>query len=292
MDPLVTSALIGGGTSLLGGAMSALTGGKSASDQAYDNMKMQRVFAKNGVRWKVADAKKAGVHPLAALGANTVSYIPQSVGDTRGSDYGITQAGQNIARAVSAKQTAPERALEQAQIRLLNAQAQNLETKNLPIPAMPDNPLNYTTQTSQGSEYDQFPDHASSSMGMGPKIAPFHKWTITQDGVLPRVFSKATEEALENDLPAKLKYYGRFAADSIWHAGMGIADMLRKTKNDKYWQYVENLKPNLPGLDRKDIGWNPFTQTYYILPQKLNKYRAIRNNPKLLNIPRTLKKSH
>lgn len=40
---------------------------------------LQREFAQNGIRWRVDDAKAAGLHPLAALGASGSSYSPTSV---------------------------------------------------------------------------------------------------------------------------------------------------------------------------------------------------------------------
>lgn len=43
---------------------------------AEEQIKLQREFAQNGIQWRVADAKKAGIHPLYALGANTATYTP------------------------------------------------------------------------------------------------------------------------------------------------------------------------------------------------------------------------
>jgi len=70
---------------------SALLGNSAASKQA----KLQKQFAKNAIQWKVADAEKAGIHPLYALGANTVSYSPVSVGTP---DLGAM--GQDIGQAI------------------------------------------------------------------------------------------------------------------------------------------------------------------------------------------------
>lgn len=78
-----------------------------SQSNAKRNIKMQREFAQHGVRWKVDDAKKAGVHPLAALGAQTHSFSPVSVG----SDFGtsLANAGQDISRAMNATRTGEER---------------------------------------------------------------------------------------------------------------------------------------------------------------------------------------
>lgn len=55
--------------------------------QALANQQEQRTFAKNAIQWKVADAKKAGVHPLYALGAPTMSFSPVSLGSLPSSDF-------------------------------------------------------------------------------------------------------------------------------------------------------------------------------------------------------------
>lgn len=97
-------ALIGAGASLLGGIM----GNKSQEKANKANADAQREFAQNGVRWKVEDAKAAGVHPVYALGAPTHSFAPSYVGDSSLSS-GISQAGQDIGRAVTSTMTQPER---------------------------------------------------------------------------------------------------------------------------------------------------------------------------------------
>lgn len=53
---------------------------KFAEKMWAKNADLQKTFAKMGVQWRVNDAKKAGIHPLAALGAQTFSGSPISVG--------------------------------------------------------------------------------------------------------------------------------------------------------------------------------------------------------------------
>lgn len=85
---------------MLGGLLSAaasIAGGLMQRQGQKDNVKLQKEFAQSGIQWKVEDAKKAGIHPLYALGAQTNSFAPQSVGD-----MGISAAGQDIGRAITA----------------------------------------------------------------------------------------------------------------------------------------------------------------------------------------------
>lgn len=122
-----------GGGNIIGsaiGAVGSLLGGSgpdygALAAQQYAN---QKEFAQNGVRWKVADAQAAGIHPLAALGAQTFSYSPVMAGDAADNRVGdaLRQMGQGISRAAEAKQLADERALNaqlvQANIRKVNAE--------------------------------------------------------------------------------------------------------------------------------------------------------------------------
>jgi len=99
---------------LIGGLISAASsflGGQSAQrsqeKMAAENIALQKQFAQEGIRWKVADAKAAGIHPLYALGANTTSFSPVSIGSPGGA--GIAAAGQDIGRAVNAMRTPDEK---------------------------------------------------------------------------------------------------------------------------------------------------------------------------------------
>lgn len=74
--------LIGGafGMPMVGAAVGGLLDSqrdKNASDRAGGaNADLQREFAQHGIRWRVADARAAGLHPLAALGATGASASP------------------------------------------------------------------------------------------------------------------------------------------------------------------------------------------------------------------------
>lgn len=102
--------LIGAGTQILGGLLgnkAAKQSQRAAEAQAQKQYEQQKEFAQSGIQWKVQDAEKAGIHPLYALGANTVSYSPSSVGGG-GTDFDfIGKAGQNIGRAIDATRSNP-----------------------------------------------------------------------------------------------------------------------------------------------------------------------------------------
>lgn len=95
---------------------------KKASTQSYD---YQKEFARHGIRWKVEDAKAAGLHPLAALGANTLSFNPSQIGDS--SDI-WSNMGQNLQYALSRMKTKEEKA---AQLLKLKQEQKVLENMGL-----------------------------------------------------------------------------------------------------------------------------------------------------------------
>lgn len=87
--------LISAGTKLIGGVI----GQNDQAKQMARNRKLQKEFAQRGIQWKVADAKAAGLHPLAALGAQTMSPSLQVGGSPLGES--LASMGQDIGRAVA-----------------------------------------------------------------------------------------------------------------------------------------------------------------------------------------------
>lgn len=98
---------------------------------AEQNMAQQREFAQQGIRWKVADAQAAGLHPLAALGAQVSSYSPVSVGDLSMPKTDFGGMGQDIGRAIDAGSTQAERSDRMGAAIARTAQVFSLEKMNL-----------------------------------------------------------------------------------------------------------------------------------------------------------------
>lgn len=109
-----------GGLGQLAGGLSGLFGGSNnnaALNASRINADQDRAFqmaaATQGIRWKVADAKAAGIHPLFALGAPTFSPSPTSLlsDSGGGSDVGrsLSMMGQGVERALMAAAPQNER---------------------------------------------------------------------------------------------------------------------------------------------------------------------------------------
>jgi len=109
------------GADVLGSAL-----GYSSANKAN---RLQKQMAQNSIRWRVEDAKAAGIHPLYALGAPVMNSSPM-VADFSG----LSNAGQNIMRAVEAARDSKERAIArnaQAAQTAVQQQADKLQLENM-----------------------------------------------------------------------------------------------------------------------------------------------------------------
>lgn len=85
------------------GAISSLASGimqDSSNDaQSQQDYERQKEFAQNQIQWRVADAKKAGINPLVAIGGSSASYSPTFT--SGGLADSIASAGSSIQQGFS-----------------------------------------------------------------------------------------------------------------------------------------------------------------------------------------------
>lgn len=96
----------------------------AAKDAGYANADLQREFAQNSISWKIDDAARRGIHPLAALGVQPYSASPAFMA---GSSPSLPSMGQNIGNAVQRTLDRNQRAQSSAMdaLQLENASLQN-----------------------------------------------------------------------------------------------------------------------------------------------------------------------
>lgn len=143
-------AVIAAGAALAGGAIA----NRNARKQQARNEALQREFAQQGIRWKVADAKAAGLHPLYAIGASGASFSPTTYNDAMGP--AVAQAGQAAAQGVqqySLKKLAAEKhassmKVDEAMANYYNAKAQ--EAMREPAANTAGAPLMWNDMTDSG----------------------------------------------------------------------------------------------------------------------------------------------
>lgn len=112
------------GGEILGG----IFGGSGEAKAAKAELAFARELNQNRVQWTVEDAKKAGIHPLAALGASSLGgfAMPQFVsGPGLGDSIGAGLSA--IGRGVSSVYEQDEDALEREQDRRLQRELQDRE---------------------------------------------------------------------------------------------------------------------------------------------------------------------
>lgn len=139
---MVDIASIAAGASAFGdiasgiGAISGLFGGGgglSPRKAAALQYEYQARILQNQLQWRVQDAKAAGIHPLYAIGAPTVSFSPSVVGgeDPSFSDR-LQNMGAGVSRAAAAFKSSPERALttKMAALQVENQELQNTRLKS------------------------------------------------------------------------------------------------------------------------------------------------------------------
>lgn len=189
-----------------------------AREAAANNIAMQKEFAQHGIRWKVEDAKAAGIHPMYALGAQGASFSPVTTNllpEESGLGEAAAKMGQNITRAVNATSTQFERQSNQLQLESLNldnqikaAQLQNLKQVGPPMAGsdnfMPgqgnsglvvDKPLERTVSA---------PGRPAQEAGWRPDVA----YSRTDTGMTP-VVPQSLSESLEDDIIGKAMWRWR-----------------------------------------------------------------------------------
>lgn len=224
-------ALISAGANILGGILgksSSDAANAAARDMAAQNIALQREFAQNGIQWRVEDAKKAGIHPIYALGSGGASFSPVSANFSADTSLpnALAAAGQDIGRAVDSTRTAADRtsarvattlALEKAGLEndLLRAEiaSKTGRLRQVTQPAMPAavDPYLIPGQAQSGlvqgkpMEATRAPSNAPHSEG---GAIPDVGWSRTSTGWSP-VPSADVKQRIEDNLPQELAHAWR-----------------------------------------------------------------------------------
>lgn len=255
INPILGGAAIGAIGNLIGGFMGQ-DSARSANQQnaiiAQRNLEQQERFAKSGIQWRVADAKKAGISPLAALGAAGASYQP--VGGYVEPDNSIGNAlsntGQDISRAVAATETEFSRRL--GQLNLSNAEL-DLEGKMIDNqirlsqlrkmtsvgPAFPSASDNFIPgQGNSGLVIDEPLKRTVSAPGRPAQEAgwrPDVSYSRTDTGLTPMV-PTSLSESLEDDIIGKMMWRWRNQMlPNVSGQGKPPLSMLPKGYSDWDW---------------------------------------------------------
>lgn len=245
--------LISAGSSLIGGIL----GNQQANKQA----KLQKEFAQSGIQWKVEDAKKAGIHPLAALGAQTTSYAPVSVGGPSIAS-GLANAGQDIARGIDATRSATARVdaytktIQDLNVRrmgleneLLGSQIAKLNTTG-PKPPFPDGSDRFLIEGQGNSPVVK--DTALKRIGPDP-VQPSTEPGAIVDMGFSRTAGGGWAPTFSKD------YQERSEEDTIGELAWNMRNRLAPTLHSRYYN-----PPNVPLRPDQYWYYHPIQQEYRI----------------------------
>lgn len=124
MDPIVAASLISAGSNIVGGLLgssSARSASKAATKEAARQFNLQREDNANATQIRVADALKAGINPLAALG------ISQNVSPTVHAGGGYDNSGEIMANSIAGAGSAIGKAMADKAADDMNYDSQSKE---------------------------------------------------------------------------------------------------------------------------------------------------------------------
>lgn len=211
----------------IGALAGSVASGLFGRSQQKANLKAQKEFAQHGIRWKVEDAKAAGLHPLAALGAQTHSFAPSIVGDN------FASTGQALGRAIESTRTHGERQEAGGRLNELAVERAGLENQILRqqlinsqkatvgqaggTPATPAMGQAYNGADGQGDaakliKQEPFEQPMTNRVGTAPGTIYDLTWSRAPDGKYHPMPSKAVKELMEDNpipqLAHSLRTYG------------------------------------------------------------------------------------
>lgn len=242
-----------------------------ANQMWQQNYLAQKEFAQNGIRWRVDDAKAAGLHPLFALGATGASYSPVNTSsyyenESGGLGNALSNMGQDISRAQQAKMTRVERAVQdlrdqklfdldvqqkEANIALTQAQTAEVSSRNQQqVPALP-YASGYDISNGQGDyvnykgDYGVLPEVLRGTQfyempGGGYMIAPHNQlMDLVSEGFITKTqFYAGLTDAFEKGMlkPPKPPEKG-----FKWVADLSTGQIIQIPKNSKKVTNTRNI---------------------------------------------------
>lgn len=205
-----------------GGLIGSNKAANTQKDINNENIAQSREYAQTGIQWRVADAKAAGIHPLAAMGLPLQSAPTISAGNT---DYSSAYAsmGQSLGRAADSVLTREERnkktqldalTLERASLEneLLRSQISNVNRANNPtLPSLSGDSTILPGQSD--GRVKIVPNELVSSDRLGKDAGTLNTYShsVNHDGSVSVLPSKDAKNLMEDMGPLPWVWYARTA---------------------------------------------------------------------------------
>lgn len=240
---------------LLGGVLGKNQADKAAESaqlQAIYNVQQQERFAKEGIRWRVDDAKAAGLHPLYAIQGSGATFNPNPIFVPSGPDY--SSMGQNLGRAAQAAITAGEReSLNRSQQDLVDQQIRESRSREQ-LNIVQAQAVASKAALDEQSQWTEFP-------GPGPYT---HLGQATpkesHNTAVPGQFTSVPHEIISQDPKAAHKLAG--PAEARWKEAQVGPGGTRLLLPHQGGQFQEDMTiadaPSWVAANVQRYGWNRF----------------------------------
>jgi len=253
-----------------------------ADSELAMNLAKQEEFAKNSIRWKIADGAAAGLSPLASLGASGSSYSPVS-SNFQASPYQndtLSRMGQGISRATQAASTSYERELHDLQVasvkldiegKALDNQirASQFAQRSQLGPAFPGADNFLPGQGNSGSTVQ--PKPATPTMSQTGRHAQEAGWVPTtlmgrtDTGFIPYM-PQQLAESTEDDMLAKIDWFTRNRILPLF-TGEGKPPQNQLPKGYSDWD-LSNTGEWIPVKGRGSYPWQRLKEMKWFNPQR------------------------
>lgn len=251
--------------SLISGVFGAIEGSRNREmqrDANAQNAALQKDFARNSIQWKVADAKDAGIHPLAALGAQTMS---PSASYQAPVSTELSQMGQNIGRAINATRSKGDRAL--AELQLASAKA-DVDGKHI------ENQIRaHRLQEMQNPSANPIPTGVDEFLLSGQSDSG-----LVNNTAMPRINSAKGSPNMEPSAVTETGYLDTASGGKFPVRSKDASDRLDDdTLGNLLWNFRNRVLPSFGANYSSPYGedaalYNPLTQQYERIPERYLKY--------------------
>lgn len=237
-------SLFGGAVSAVGSLVSGNQNKKALAEANRQNYLAQKEFAQNGISWRVADAQRAGIHPIYALGAGGANFSPSF---NAFNDNSASNAFNSIGQAISTYQTKEQRAFEG--LKLENAKLQN---DMLKVQIENEKNLSKMGQSPAGSVIDKASKVENATLTSPKAIKSFHKAIKNQSPLdtVAQQFGVSLERRPNGDILVRpdpdsvsgQAYTENYLNQALWHIQnygytKKIVEALNSATFDKDFKY-------------------------------------------------------
>lgn len=240
-------------------------------------------YAKNSIQYRVADAKRAGIHPLAALGINPAqgpvlnSNPPgHNLGDAMGRSVGqlLDMADRVKLKAELKREEAYTRNID-ADTEVKKAQLRQILGQR-PVPSFNDGEYSSVVAGSDDLvRVDQASITASDFAGHDAGIDNMEKVAVNRHGSIYEAPTQEIQESVSEEITNQVRYGMGKAVD---YAAGQLAFRASNTKKAKQW--VNEQKPYLARLREKLV--KKFGEKY--MADKVVRYNPYRGMPVIQNV--------